>query len=744
MSEFNDFAIEKAFTKTYKKYKNRHIAIREAMCLKAMYPAILKPIQQKDLFAGRLVYGAVGFSPEPGGFGYYCNKQLLREKLKDENIPSSIKQDIQDILDFWNKEKTSREKVMAAFPEEMKKALPYEDYVNDHAVAVPLYRMAGGNLDYEKLLSLGIPGMIESVKIRKEKALLEGEDINLFDGMLIVLEVLIDSCKYYSNIISDSLKEETEENRIIELKEMRSVLDNIAIKKPSSLREAIQLFWLYSLLSGVINYGRMDVYLGDFLAKDLEKGILTEEKALSFVQSIWRLIAARKTVMNGRVIVGGLGRPNEKNADKFALLAIEATRTVLEIEPQLSLRFYKGMKKEVYEKALDCLGEGRTFPILYNDDVNIPAVSKAFDISLEEAVDYVPYGCGEYVINHKSFGTPSGIINLVKALEVTINNGVDPTTGAEQGLKLGEFNSFKTFQELLAAYKMQVEYYVEHLADQEELEYKMIGEMASCLYLSMLYDDCLERGKGIFSGGIRYLGGTLETYGNTNTADSLAAIKELVYAKKLISQDEMLEILKSNFEGYEKERNLMLNIPKYGNDNEQADSTAVHLHEFVCNSVRNQKHRTNIHNYLVVIINNDANTILGRLTGASPDGRKAAAPFANANNPSGGSDKNGITALLNSLVKLNPELHAGAVQNMKFSKDLFNKNRPALKALLEVYFNKGGAQSMITVLSKGDLENAMQEPEKYNHIFVRVGGFSARFVELSKQVQQEILSRTLY
>ena len=194
---------------------------------------------------------------------------------------------------------------------------------------------------------------------------------------------------------------------------------------------------------------------------------------------------------------------------------------MLEIEPQLSLRFYEGMNPALMEKALEVIGEGRTYPILYNDDVNIPAVEHAFELPQEEAEQYVPFGCGEYIINHRSFGTPSGVINLLKCLEVTMRNGVDPTTGERVGLELGDLSSFATFDELFEAYKRQVEYLVDFMAMQEQMEYEVVGETMANLYLSMLYDDCIERGKGIFSGGIRYLGGTLETYGNTNTADSL-------------------------------------------------------------------------------------------------------------------------------------------------------------------------------------------------------------------------------
>jgi len=229
-----------------------------------------------------------------------------------------------------------------------------------------------------------------------------------------------------------------------------------------------------------------------------------------------------------------------------------------------------------------------------------------------------------------------------------------------------------------------------------------------------------------------------------NAADSLVAIKKLVYDDKLLTADRLILALNSNFIGFEKERRLMVNCPKYGNDDAYADDIMVELHDFICHTVRDQRKRTNLDWYLNVLINNKQNTILGRWVGATPDGRKAGGPMANANTPAGGNDKKGITALINSIVKPSHAIHAGAVQNMRFGHDFFSKDKAKLEATLSTYFKKGGAQAMITVINKGDLEKALVEPEKYQDVFVRIGGFSARYVDLPRDVQLEILSRKTY
>ncbi len=737
------FATELKFTEVYRKYQNEHPAIREAMYLDAQYPDYFTEIEKNDLFAGRISHGLVGFSPDewgPTAFGYYCRFEEIEKGLSTGNYSDEEKLRINDMMNFWRNEDTSI-KLRNSYPELMAKYLPEDDWMNTSGVAFPLYRLTGGTADFGKLLRLGIPGLHNEINSHLSD---KNKDEKFYEGMKLALDVFVKVISHYKNQANDLAEKEPDTERKKELKDIADTLSLNAVSKPKTFREAIQLFWLYSLVGDIRNYGRMDVYLGDFYVNDLINGILTEGDALKLLQSLWKLMADRNTVVHGRVILGGVGRPNEVNANGFALLAMEASRTVLEIEPQLSLRLYDGMNPFLFEKALEVLAEGRTFPILYNDDVNINAVMNAFGFSRDEAEQYVPYGCGEYVLEHKSFGTPSGVINLLKALEITLRNGIDPITGKVIGLQLGELKDFDTFDKLWQAYKKQVEFFVKLLAEQEALEYKIADETSPFLFMSLLYDDCLTKGKGIFSGGIKYLGGTIETYGTTNTADSLTAIKELLYDKKEITPVEFLKALDSNFAGYEVLRRKLLNQPKYGNDDDTADEMLSHVHNHICNYVKAQAPRVGLHTYLVVNINNSANSLMGNSTAASADGRLAFTPMNNGNTPTGGSDKEGITAMLNSIVKPDPKIHAGVVHNIKFSKEMFTKNRDVVKSLLKIYFEKGGTQAMITVVNRGDLEKALTEPEKYKHIFVRVGGFTARFVELSRDVQSDILSRKLY
>ncbi len=757
------FAVEFNFTETYQKFHDAHPAVREAECLGAMFPAAFSPIEKDDLLAGRFLVTcgvdrlrykwdarehnipALGFLPlAPGAgaaAGYYCHDDTLLKKIDDLKPDEETVAQLQEIMEFWKTE-TIHYKTRSAFPENMARELPYDNWLGGKETANcahPLYRTAGPHWDWDKLMLLGLPGLRDEVLRCRET----GEDKGFYDGMLRSIQVVSDCALWYADQ-ADALRAETIfDAREQELPEMAAALRGITEHAPQSLHEAMQLMLLYGNVSGAYSFGRMDEYFGDLYVQDVDSGCLSEERALALTQCLWQIINDNGAPFDNRIIVGGKGRRNEKNADRFAHVAIEATRTVLVPLPQLSLRFYDGQDSSLYEHAMQSIGEGRSHPMLYNDEVNIPAVMNAMKVPKDEAGQYMPYGCGEYVLYKKSIGTPSGIFNLTKILETVLRNGRETYTDRAVGVPLGNLRDFKTFDDLFDAFKRNVEYWIKMMADQQKLEYDVIGRECSYTLWNLLFENCLERGKSIFSGGLHHLGGTLESYGQINAANSLLAIKKLVFDEQSIDPDTLVAALDANFEGCEEIQQMLLNVPKYGNDNDEADALAAAVHEHVCLSTRAQAERVGLDSYLIVVINNSANTILGRQTMASADGRNEGVYLANGNNPQPGTDIEGVTAFLNSLVKLRPDIHAGAVQNMKFSKELFTpRMRPKLDALLATYWASGGAQAMITVVNRGDLEAALREPEKYANLIVRVGGWSARFVELEKDVQQEILNRT--
>jgi pyruvate-formate lyase len=565
-----------------------------------------------------------------------------------------------------------------------------------------------------------------------------------YNSMIEALHLLQRVIDHHIDETENKLSENLSEHEKDHYQQLHSALQEIRHHKPTSFLAAMQLAWLYSSMAGVVNYGRMDDYLGDYLVRDLESGVLTEAQAMDLIESQWRLIEVKRTNVNGRIIVGGKGRRNEKNADVFCKLAIRVTKRAHMVEPQFTLRFYEGMDPEIFELAMDSISTGITYPILYNDDVNIPAVMNTMHVDETVAQNYVPFGCGEFVLSGKGVGTPNVCINLLKSLTILIHDGADPWDYQYKfgALSLKKMSEVSTFEEFLDQYQKLLSYYIEIGAQAHANSYEVMNEQVGFIFTSILTDDCIGRGKMVLDGGVFHRGGTNEMYGNINAADSLYAIKKLVFDDKVLTMAQLQDVLAHDFDDHQSLQKKMIDLPKFGNDIDEVDQLAVWLHEFTCNHVAKQAPKVGLDSWLVVVINNQVNTEWGRATASSPDGRIAAMYMSNANNPQSGADINGPTAMLNSLAKIRADINAGTVQNIKFSKRMFDQERNKIKALFKTYFKMGGPQLMVNIVNQADLIDAYHHPERHRDLIVRVGGFSARFVNLDKDVQREIMERT--
>ncbi len=715
------------------------IALREAHCLMHQIPHILVPIASDDLIAGRMEHGFLGFSPQYGGvYTYYFHEDMAITALENCRKHLTVEEirKTQELIEFWKTEATTV-KHKNRFIETYGIDMP--THFREPGIGNCDSRVAGTNVDLDKLIKLGIPGLRSEVK----KYACESDNENFFIGLELAIDSIALAAKHYENEVLDLCKDE-HGNRLDELKELSGILKNIQTKKPATFKEGLQLFWIYGVISDLMNYGRMDVYLGDLYVNDITDGVITEEEAISYLESMYRHIIKIGKVHDSRIIVGGKGRRNEEHADKLAIVIMEVSRRVKSVAPQLTFRYYKGCNDDVYTKALKVNAEGCTFPIIYSDDTNIPAVMKAYDVTEEEATRYLPFGCGEYVLEGLSTGTPNNGVNLLKALELTLHNGYDKYYGMQLGPETGDVSTFKTFDDLWDAYEKQLSPVVTNVANHKDLNYIVANEEASFLHLSLLMDDCIKRGKPLLDGGVRYLNASSEIFGLISASDSFTAIKKAVFEDKLFTLEKLVEILDCNFEGYEKERQLLLNLPKYGNDNDYADDMSQKVFNHIADLTIEAGKSTNLNKYLIVSVNNSMSAEWGEYCIASACGRNAGAPMANANGASIGADKSGITALLNSMSKFDCTKHVGVINNVRFTKELFTQSFDNIKAVLSTYYENNGVQTNITVLGKDDLEKAKKYPEKYKNLIVRIGGFSAYFVELSPSVQNEIIQRTTY
>jgi pyruvate-formate lyase len=733
-------ALMEEYTETYKRYANSDKARREVECLKIIYPTLFRHIEEKDLIAGRLDFLPIGFGcvTSVGGVGHYCVFHKLRA-FKETLATSEEKSRVDALYDFWQGHDL--------------KTLYCQDILGDATTGFfmqyePPYmataRLSGMMLNYQKLVDLGVDGLKSEVRRRITETKGANEFLLAsFDALELFQEVVA----HEAELCREARVGATPE-RIAQLKLMEKDLLAIREAKPQTFHQALQLIWLYALCAGCINYGRLDTVLGPFLKHDLDFGVITEQGAYDYVRSLWTLIENRRTTVNGRVIVGGQGRPDPNAADIFARVCLKVCKDCRYVEPQFTLRFDSTTPDDIMDMAYDAIGAGATYPTLYNDDVEVPAVEYGMRVPRKIAEQYVPFGCTEFVIQGKSVGTPNTLINLVKILSMSLNGGVDPWDGVDKsdGVKVLPLEELDTFDKLYDNYKHLLDRYLDKAAADQYHSYEIMNREVSFLFTSILMDDCLEQGKALLDEGVEILGGCIETYANINTSDALWALKTLVYDEKRYTLKQVVNACNDDFQGPGEER-LRLDLwhaDKYGNDLDGVDAMANDLYEYVAKGVRNRGIDAGIGYFLIVISNNQTNTDWGHKTAATPDGRHAGVYLNPANNPQGGAATSGPTAMLNSLAKFDARYHAGSVQNIKFTPRMFNHDRKKVKQLFKTYFKRGGCQLMVTVCDKGALEDAQVHPEKYPDLIVRVAGYSAVFVDLPRDVQDEVISRTLW
>ena len=701
-----------------------HPARLEAAILAQQLPETFQPMQAGDDFAGRIAYPFAGISPEPGGYGLYCSEHLVRALIAHPDIDAGRRGALESAIAAW-RGRTSREAALQRTTDrDAWRTHPEPEWYGLKPwFGAPLHRIAGLAPDLPRLCARGLPGLAADVRARRDG---DAETQALCDGWLEALAAL-------DRILAGYALEAEALGRAA----IAASCTRLRSAPPQDLRDALQLALIVTGAAGLLNFGRCDDAFGPLLAADLAAGRLDEDGAAQLVLGWFRLIATRRTTYNGRVILGGDGRRHPREADAFCRAALVATRLQQDIEPQVSLRIGADQDPRLLELAYDALAAGCTYPMLYHDAVNIPGVQRAFHVDRATATTYVPYGCGEYVLGPSSVGTPNVLINCAHLLNECLHGRAPGQDGSlPQYRDIGGL-----WEDLLRAHQLVLR----DLAHCQAASYEGISDTCRLLLPSLVTDGPLERGRALLDGGIRYRGGTMEVYGLANAADSLTAIDRVVFQERRLTLDQLRAALNADFQGVHAAAGALLRRqPKYGNDDPAADLWYCRLHDLVCDTTRDLAPAVGLHHWLVVNINNWANTMFGRWTAATADGRRAGAALSNANGPSSGSDHEGPTACLASQAKPDPGVLAGMTQNLKLSRAWFRGDRANLKALLEQYWAAGGTQVMITVSNPGELQAAMERPQDYGHLLVRVGGFSARFVDLPRDCQQEIAARSLH
>lgn len=606
--------------------------------------------------------------------------------------------------------------------------------------------------NYRVFLKDGVPGTKEKIEDSMKKHNGEKERRFLL-AVKITFDGFIDMIKAYSLAAEEKAeKTENEKNkknlRLIS-EDLKFLIDN----PPKTFRQALQLmFMTHTAFSyegkSSMAFGRIDQYLYSYFKKDVESGILTEQETAELLTSVFLKIYENRyfgfddTV---NICIGGITPEGEDGTNALSYIVLKAVKNANIPGPNLSARIHSKTSDRFLDECLKVIATGLGYPALMNDEVNIPALLR-HGYEKTDVNDYCFVGCIENFIAGKQPPWSDGRFNVPLYLEPIFFNGKTLINPEYIGIDTGELDDLKTMNDFLEAYHKQLEYAMSvYFAYFNNANDRYNPENYSQPFLSIFCEDCIGRAKDIRDGGAKYPSVHAPAcMGIATVADSLAAIDKLVYTDKKYSLSQIAEAIKANFQGYEKMRKELLAAPKYGNDDDFVDSYAVWYVEEMERLVSPYKTRDGGPLY-VGIASNVQNIPAGEEIAATPDGRKAKEPISDAASPMHGMDKEGATAVINSVSKPDYTLAAcGTVLNQKFSPQMLNneENRNKVKDLIKVYFKKKGQEIQINSVSRDILKDAMVHPEKYQNLVVRVSGFSAYYVNLDKSVQLDILKRT--
>jgi formate C-acetyltransferase len=549
---------------------------------------------------------------------------------------------------------------------------------------------------------------------------------------------------------------EKNETRKRELKELAGICRQIVKEPPDSFYSALQLLWFIYLLvnleSGHMMHcagpGTLDRWLIEFYRKDIEAGRLAPEQALELLECFF--VEMNASLPRGGILplaIGGLGAGGVGAENELTRLCLKAVNDLRMLHPSLALRYHRNMPRELLRAALRSIGSGSTYPALFNDEVCVPSLRRS-GVSEEDAWDWVHSICTELTAAGKTNAwIAAPYLNLAKCLELTLNHGRCLLTGEQLGEDLGDLTTYADFEELYSAYYRQVSHIMSKGVEASICNQHQAKEKTPYPFLSCFTADCLEKGGDFTAGGARYNPDYIQGIGLSTTADSLAAIRHFVFDNQMIPPELLLAALKTGFRGFEDLRQRLLNkAPKYGNDDDCADGIFVRLVEdFYAEAEKHTNGRGGP--CLPGFMTWESHNLLGKGTGASADGRLARAALSDSVGAVQGMDRKGLTALLKSVTKSDYLRAVGGVTfNIKVSPEMFSRDDmlERLEAALVAYFEAGGFQVQVNVLSRRLLEEARDRPDLHPNLMVRVGGFSAYFVELDRGLQEEIIARTAH
>ena len=667
------------------------------------------------------------------------------------------------VIPFW-RDRTMRDRLFAGLSDEWKAAYEAGIFTEFMEQRAPGHTTLDG-----KFYSKGLDGFKRDIDDRISRldfasdpeAAAKREQLT---AMRIACYALIVFAGRHA-ILADQMAAETQDPvRKAELERIASTCRHIPAGAPRDFYEALQMYWFMHLgtiieLNGwdAMNPGHLDRYFHPFYVRDLEKGTLTPDAARELLQCFWikfnnhpappkvGVTAEESGTYNDftNINLGGVMPDGSDGVNELSYLMLEVMDDIHLLQPQGNIQLSRKNEDRFLKAACRVIRNGYGYPSVFNADGVVEQLVRCGK-RIEDAREGGTSGCVETGAFGKEAYVLTGYLNAPKILEVALNNGVDPRTGARIGVETGDPRGFKTFDDVFEAFRRQLMHFVDVKVAGNQFIERMYAENAPAVFLSVLIDDCIEKGRDYNDGGPRYNTNYIQCVGIGTITDSLSAIRQHVFDDGSVSMEGLLDSLANNFDGAETLRlRLAGKTPRYGNDDDRADGIMMRVFDTLHDAIDGRPN-TKGGEYHVDMLPTTCHIYFGSVMGASTDGRLAGAPVSEGISPVQGADRSGPTAVIKSAAKMDQLRTCGTLLNMKFMPGVLEGKEgiDKLAQLVRTYFRLDGHHVQFNVVDAETLRRAQENPEDHRDLIVRVAGYSDYFCDLSVELQNEIIERT--
>lgn len=757
------------WTESYKKTEGLPVCIRSA---RAFYDCCDQ--LGVHIFEGELVVGATGefrkcgiLTPEFSWMWVDREMDTFAQRPQDPYLITDQQRAFvrEHIFPYW-KGKSLEEAFLARLPEDTRRIGVDTGIIDNDSK----WRQAVGEVtpDYQDVLfRKGFGGIIQEAQEHIAKLDLcspeDEEKKDFYESVIWTSKGIIRYANRYGDEAERLAAQEKDPQRAKELRVIAQNCRRVPEHPPESFYEAIQFLW-FTQIGGILsenplslNPGRFDQYMDPYYEKDLAAGAITEDAALELIEAlwlkysewVWTISANTADYFAGynqfqNLTVGGKTRDGHDGTNPITYLALKATEEVRTHQPGLSVRVQADCPKEFLDAITHLVSKGTGFPAIHSDSVGYQMLLNA-GYEPEDARDW--NNCGCVVPHNRKTGEWTAAVNMNfgSALEYALNQGKSLMTGQLMGLEEKPAGEFSSYEEVKAAFFKQFDNLCRHSVILTVEAQRLHRDMVPRPFLSSCIEHCMACGKDLSQGGAKYnIGPVITGIGLAVTANSLAAVKKLVFEDQVCDMAALVKALQANWEGYEDLRQKAQDCPKYGNDDDYADDIAIEIANHFYDTIHPYKDIFGSH-FLTAFMGISNYIPMGRVLGATPDGRKNGEPSSEGVSPYVGTDHSTPLAAMRSTAKVNQEIHSGGtLLNLRLDHNLVatKRGQANLGAMIQTLFSLGGFHVQFNCISSETLRAAQAHPEDYKDLLVRVAGYSTQFVNLSRSMQDAIIART--